>query len=263
VITLATTRRTFLACGAAFLAAPLAAEAQQTGKVWRVGLLEDVSGRNVPWFAAFEHRLRDLGYDEGKNLSLEFRTAGGQLNRITALAAELVRLNPDAIVNLGGAEGVRALKHQTNVIPIVFSAIEWDPLATGVVATLAHPGGNLTGISALAVELAAKRLELLRELIPGARSIAVLWHKARAADQFRVLRRAAEVLQLHVVSLEVGVLAHDLDSAFARAAREPVNAVLILGSPAFFPERQHLADLGLRYRLPTSFQLQLMLRPAV
>src|SRR5215470_13875356 len=247
-------RRAFLAGVAAVVVGPRTAGAQRAAKVWTVAFLDEVSGRSVPWIAAFEHRLRDLGYIDGENLAFIFRSAGGRVDRITQLATELVRSNPDVIVNLGGPEGARAVKQQTTTIPVVFSAIEWDPVAAGVVASLVRPGGNLTGISALAVELAGKRLELLTELVPGAKRIAVLWHKARAADQFRVLDQAADVLKLNVVSVEVEGLANDLDTSFARAARERVSAVLVLGSPVFFPQRKQLADLGLRYRLPTSFQ---------
>ena len=229
-------------------------EGQEARKVARVGLLDDVSPRGVPWLAAFERRLLDLGYVEGKNLVIEFRTAQGHTERLPNLAAELVRLKPDVIAHLGGPDGARALKQATSTIPIIFAAIEWDPIAAGVVASLARPGGNLTGVSALAVEFAAKRLELLRELVPRATRVAVLWHRPRATDQFRILQEAAQVLKLQIVSLELGALPHDLEGAFKTAARERARAVLVLGSPAFFPERKRLAELALRHRLPTSFQ---------
>jgi ABC-type uncharacterized transport system substrate-binding protein len=248
-------RRTFLsAVTGGFLATPFAAAAQQVDKVARVGFLDDVSPRNVPWLAAFERRLRELGHVEGRNLLVEFRSAGGRVDRLADLAVELVRLKPDVIAHLGGPDGARALKQATSTIPIVLAAIEWDPVTAGVVASIARPATNFTGISALAVELAAKRLDLLKELVPRASRVAVLWHQPRAADQFRVLQEAAQTRNFNVVSLELGALRQDLESAFPTASRERADAVLVLGSPAFFPHRKRLAQLALRHRLPTSFQ---------
>jgi putative tryptophan/tyrosine transport system substrate-binding protein len=149
-------------------------EGQESRKVARVGFLDDVSPGNVPWLAAFERRLRKLGYVEGSNLVIEFRTAEGHVDRLPDLAAELVRLKPDVIVYLGGPDGARALKQATSTIPVIFAAIEWDPVRAGVVASLARPATNATGVSALAVELAAKRLELLKELVLRATRVAVL-----------------------------------------------------------------------------------------
>jgi len=229
-------------------------EGQETRKVARVGFLDDVSPRNVPWLSAFERRLGELGYVEGRNLVIEFRTAGGHVDRLPDLADELVRLKPDVIAHSGGPEGARALKQATSTIPIALAAIEWDPVTSGVVASIARPGTNFTGISALARELAAKRLELLKELVPRASRVGVLWHRPRAADQFRVLQEAAHTLKFNVVPLEMGALPHDFEGAFKTASREHADAVLVLGSPAFFPHRKRLAELALRHRLPTSFQ---------
>ncbi len=236
------------------LAAPLAAEAQRADKVIRVGFLDAVSSRNVPWIAAFERRLVELGYVEGKNLAIEFRTAEGRTDRLQDLATELVGLKPDVIVVSAGPDGALALKHATSIIPVIFSAIEWDPVTAGVVGSLGRPGSNLTGISALAVEFASKRLQLLLEAAPRLMRVAVMWHRPRAADQFRVLREAALALKLQLISLERGTLPYSLEGAFQTAARGRAEAVLVLGSPAFFPERKRLAELALRHRLPTSFQ---------
>ena len=236
------------------LAAPLAAEAQRADKVIRVGFLDAVSSRNVPWTAAFERRLVELGYVEGKNLAIEFRTAEGRTDRLRDLATELVGLKPDVIVSSAGPDGTLALKHATSIIPVIFSAIEWDPVTAGVVGSLGRPGSNLTGISALAVEFASKRLQLLLEAAPRLMRVAVMWHRPRAADQFRVLREAALALKLQLISLERGTLPYSLEGAFQTAARGRAEAVLVLGSPAFFPERKRLAELALRHRLPTSFQ---------
>ncbi len=185
-------RRAFIAAmTGGLLAAPITAEAQRADKVVRVGFLDAVSSRNVPWTAAFERRLVELGYVEGKNLAIEFRTAEGRTDRLRDLATELVGLKPDVIVASAGPDGTLALKHATSIIPVIFSAIEWDPVTAGVVGSLGRPGSNLTGISALAVEFASKRLQLLLEAAPRLMRVAVMWHRPRAADQFRVLREAA------------------------------------------------------------------------
>jgi len=248
-------RRVFVGTVAgALLAAPLAAEAQRADKVVRVGFLDAVSSRNVPWIAAFERRLVELGYVEGKNLAIDFRSAEGRTDRLQALATELVGLKPDVIVASAGPDGTLALKHATSIIPVIFGAIEWDPVATGVVGSLGRPGSNLTGISALAVEFASKRLQLLLEAAPRLMRVAVMWHRPRAADQFRVVREAAPALKLQLISLERGTLPYSLEGAFKTAERGRAEAVLVLGSPVFFPERKRLAELALRHRLPTSFQ---------
>ena len=247
-------RRAFVAATIGLLAAPLAAGAQRADKVVRVGFFDAVSSRNVPWIAAFERRLAELGYVEGKNLAIEFRTAEGRTDRLQDLATELVGLKPDVIVALAGPDGALALKHATSIIPVIFSAIEWDPVAAGVVGSLGRPGSNLTGISALAVEFASKRLQLLLEAAPRLMRVAVMWHRPRATDQYRVLREAALALKLQLISLERGTLPYNLEGAFKTAARGGAGAVLVLGSPAFFPERKRLAELALRHRLPTSFQ---------
>ena len=248
-------RRSFIATLAGgLLAAPLAAEAQRADKVVRVGFLDAVSSRNVPWIAAFERRLLELGYVEGKNLEIDFRTAEGRTDRLQDLATELVRLKPDVIVTSAGPDGTLALKHATSIIPVIFSAIEWDPVAAGVVESLGRPGSNLTGVSALAVEFASKRLQLLLEAAPRLMRVAVMWHRPRATDQYRVLREAALALKLQLISLERGTLPYNLEGAFKAAAQGGAGAVLVLGSPVFFPERKRLGELALRHRLPTSFQ---------
>ena len=247
-------RRVFIAATIGLLVAPLAGEAQRAERVVRVGFLDSVSSRNVPWIAAFERRLVELGYVEGKNLAIDFRTAEGHADRLQDLATELVALKPDVIVASAGPDGTLALKHATSVIPVIFSAIEWDPVAAGVVDSLGRPGANLTGVSALAVEFASKRLQLLLEAAPRLMRVAVMWHRPRATDQYRVLREAALALKLQLISLERGTLPYNLEGAFKTAARGGAGAVLVLGSPVFFPERKRLGELALRHRLPTSFQ---------
>jgi putative tryptophan/tyrosine transport system substrate-binding protein len=248
-------RRAFITgIAGSLLAAPLAVEAQRADRVVRVGFLDSVSSRNVPWIAAFEQRLVELGYVEGKNLAIDFRTAEGHTDRLQDLATELVALKPDVIVASAGPDGTLALKHATSIIPVIFSAIEWDPVAAGVVDSLGRPGANLTGISALAVEFSSKRLQLLLEAAPRLMRVAVMWHRPRATDQYRVLREAALALKLQLISLERDTLLYNLEGAFKTAARGGAGAVLVLGSPVFFSERKRLGELALRHRLATSFQ---------
>ncbi len=247
-------RRSFMLTSlAGALAKPLAAVAQHAEKVHRIGMLSDIAPREAPWYAMFERRLSELGFIDGKNLAIQFRVAAGNMDRLPALAAELVRLHPDLIL-ASGPEAARALKLATGTIPILFSAVEWDPIALGVVTSLGQPGGNFTGVAYLAPELAGKRLELLREAVPRAARLAILWHRSRADDQFRTALEAARRVKLQVISLEVSDLPHDLDRSFRTAAQERADALLVLGSPAFFPMRKHLAELALRHRLPASFQ---------
>jgi len=167
-------RRTFLGMIAgSLLAAPLAAEAQPAGKVYRIGMLERTSpATNAANLEAFRRGLRELGYVEGKNLVIEYRSADGRDERYAALATELIRLNVDLILTRGTPAALAA-KNATSTIPVVITGLA-DPVGQGIVVSLAHPGGNITGVSAIVTELYAKRVELLRELLPRAARIAAL-----------------------------------------------------------------------------------------
>jgi putative ABC transport system substrate-binding protein len=245
-------RRQFLRTSAALLVAPLEAVAQGPARTYRVGVLSDLPPSEA--FGAFERRLTELGYIAGTNLVFDHRRAEGHVERLPALATELVRLQPDIIVSTGGQDSVRALKRATATIPVIFGAVEWDPIATGIVASLDRPGGNFTGLALLATELAAKRLELLREALPRATRVAVLWQRIRAESQLKAVQEAAGSLKIQVVSLEVRNIPGDLDEAIRGALQQRAEALLVLGSPAFYPERKRLADLALKHRLPASFQ---------
>ena len=245
-------RRFLLTSVAGVLAAPLAAEAQQAGKTYRIGVLADVSVS--AGFRAFERRIMELGYRVGTNLTLDAREAEGHANRLPALAAELVGLKPDLIILAGGVAAARALKQATTTIPVVFSAFEWDPVATGIVANLRRPGGNFTGPALLATEITMKRLELLREALPRTTRVGVLWQRIRAEDQLKAVRRAAESLKIHIIALEIREIPSDLETAVKMASQQGADALLVLGTPSFYPERKRLADLALKYRLPASFQ---------
>jgi putative tryptophan/tyrosine transport system substrate-binding protein len=198
-------RRTFLAAlGGAAVSWPLAARAQQMAKLPAVGFL--VSGTpstHGPWFAALAQRLRELGWIEGRTIAIEYRWAEGRNERFAEIAAEFVRLKVDVIVTAGTALVVAA-KQATSVIPIVFAAAG-DPVGTGLVASLARPGGNVTGLSVQQTDAAAKRLELLREVVPGLRRLAILANVASPAVvlDMREVQATAGTLGLEVTTSEI------------------------------------------------------------
>ncbi len=181
-------RRTFLAgTGAVLLASPLAAEAQRAGKVTRIGALEPTSmALNAANLDAFRQGLRELGYVEGQNFVVEYRSADGRSERFPDLAAELVRLKVDVILTRG-TPAVIAAKNATRTIPVVMAA-SGDPVLSGVVASLARPGGNVTGLSAIVGEVSGKRLELLREVIPGVSRIVGLFNMSNPIDALQFSR---------------------------------------------------------------------------
>jgi putative ABC transport system substrate-binding protein len=200
-------RRTFLAgTGAALLATPLAADAQQPGKVYRIGFLgNSTAALEAHLVEAFRNGLRDLGYEERRNILIEYRWAEGKYERFPALVGELAALKVDLIVTAGTPATV-AVKKATTSIPLVMVAVA-DPVGDGIVTSLAHPGGNVTGVSSIALELEGKRLELLRELVPNAAAIAVLWNPLNASHTSALerVRAAARVLRMKVQAVAVRV----------------------------------------------------------
>ena len=236
----------------ALLAAPLVAKAQPTAKVARVGVLGDRPGN-----AADELRqtFGELGWAVGQNIVFEFRAAEGRFERFSGLAKELVDLNVDVVLTMA-TPATLAAKNATKTIPIVFMFVA-DPVGGGFVASLARPGGHLTGLSSINLELSAKRLELLKEAIPGASRVAVLWHAGTATDPvYREMIRLTEVgarslgVQLQVVEVRDST---ELGEAFAAMARKGAQALLVVPGPMFSAERRQLADLALKNRLPTMF----------
>ena len=184
----------FLALGLLY-ALLTAAEAQQAKKVFRVGVLSIINLRSAPQFVAFAQRLQELGYVEGQNVAFEFRNAEGQAERLADLAAELVRLQVDVIVVPGPEAQLRAARQATRTIPIIMLATNYDPIARGYIDGLARPGGNITGVFSLQLELTAKRLELLKEALPQLTRVSALWD-AYTADQWRATEAAAQSLGL-------------------------------------------------------------------
>ena len=248
-------RRTFLAgTGAMLLAAPLATEAQQPGKVYRVGILgiKASDPAETRYWQAFRLSLRERGWTEGKNISLEYRWTEGNSARLPELVADLVRLKVDLIL-ARSSFFVQPAKEATSPIPIVF-VVHADPVGMGHVASLARPGGNITGLATLFPELNVKGLEMLISAVPTAKRIAVLWSPDTPSHtpSLKALEEAARPfkLQLQTVVARTGA---DLESAFSAMARANAQAVLVFSSAVLHAERQHLTELAIRHRLPTTF----------
>jgi len=244
-------RRTFL-CGLTLgtLSAPLTVDAQQPGKVARIGVLSQGSSTSGPHIReAFRQGLRDLGYAEGQNIVIEYRYAEGKAERLPDLAAELLRLKVDVIV-AGGTLAPLAAKHATGTIPIVMSAAG-DPVGTGLVPSLAKPGGNVTGLSNFSADLTAKRLQLLKEILPGVSRVAVLWNGANpiAALLMRETEAAARTLGLQVQSLEVRG-PDEFENALPAAVSGGAGALFVVDDPLVFIARLRIADFAARNRLP-------------
>jgi putative ABC transport system substrate-binding protein len=244
-------RRTFLAgTGAVLLAAPLVVEAQQAEKVPRIGVL-NIAPRSGPFFQAFDQRLRKLGYVEGQKVAIEYRSAEGKVETLARLATELVGLKVDVIVT-STEPAARAVKEATNTIPIVMVGINYDPIALGYVASLARPGGNVTGVFFRHIELTAKRLELFKEMLPTVRRVAV-FSDPLTIDQLREVEAANTRTHFRLQSLELRHSPYDLGSTFGIAMRSHAEALFVLESSPIFRERMQIAQLALKNRLPTSF----------
>jgi len=243
-------RRAFIVGGCALLASPIAAEAQQTGKrVPRVGVLATgVNPRSASFYAAFEQRLRELGYVEGQSITIDFRIPSAAQD-LSEVAAALVQSNPDVLMVPGPEASLKAAIRATKKIPIVMVAMNYDPIALGYVASLFKPGGNITGLFSRSPELTAKQLELLREALPRATTIAVLW-EANSADQVRAAEVAAASLGVKLQKVEVRP-PYDFEAAFARVKRGGAAGVLIVGSPIIFREQARIAALALKHGLPS------------
>ncbi len=237
---------------ALILLVPLAPDAQQSQKVRRIGFLGNAPG---PFLDAFRQGLRDLGWVEGQNLIIEWRWMQGRPERLPELAEELVRLNPDVILGASSTQ-VEPLRQKTKTIPIVF-AVHADPVGVGHVASLARPGGNITGISMLMTDLSVKKLELLKETVPGATRIAVLWNPTTPSHPpaLKAVEAAARLLGVELHRVEARVL-EEFDGAFAAMTRERVGAFLVLGSPVYFTQRARLAELALKHHLPGIFDFR-------
>jgi putative tryptophan/tyrosine transport system substrate-binding protein len=239
-------------------AAPLAAEAQQAAKIARLGYLAADRAANPHLQEAFRQGLRELGYVEGRNLVIEYRDAEGKLEQFPALAAELVALKVDVIV-ASGTLAALAARQATRTLPIVFSPAA-DPVQSGLVTSLARPGGNATGLSLLYSELVGKWLEQLKQAIPGVSRVAVLWQPGAFGERTEkdTLKRA------EVAARELGVRLQlveargpeNFDRAFSEMTRARADALTVLSSNMFVSERRRLVDLAAKNRLPAMYNVR-------
>ena len=247
-------RRDFIALvGGAAAAWPLAARGQQPAMPV-IGFLSGTLDGFTERLRAFRQGLKEVGYVEGENVAIEYRWAENQLDRLPALVGDLVRKQVAVIVASGGTVPAIAAKAATTTIPIVF-AIGEDPIKLGLVASLARPDGNLTGINFFIGELAAKRLEFLRELVPAMKRVAVLVNPAnpaRAENNVREAETAGHAIGLQVRIVNVST-ARDINTAFATLARERPDALFVSPDPYFTVRRVQLATLAARFAIPTSF----------
>jgi putative ABC transport system substrate-binding protein len=234
----------------AVVAPPLVAEAQSPAKVSRIGLLGGTSPEISPYWAGFFQRLRELGYVDGQNIAFEGRWYGDNLERLPALAAELVRLPVDVIV-AGAAPAPEAAKGATSAIPIVMAGTHPDPVRNGLVASFARPGGNVTGVALGAAELRGKQLQLLKEAVPGLSRVALLADPTNPlhADELKSLEVAARALKvrLHVAEARAP---SEFPKAFAAATKQRAGALMVLGGSMLFTHRARLAELAIQNRLP-------------
>jgi putative tryptophan/tyrosine transport system substrate-binding protein len=228
-----------LALGAMLFALCSSTQAQQPAKIPRIGFLSAVSASTISArIEAFKQGLREFGYVQGTNIAIEWRYAEGKVDRLSELAAELVRLRVDVIVS---------------VIPIVM-ALDDDPVGSGFVSSLARPGGNITGLSTLAPEISGKQLELLKEIVPKLARVAVIGNSTRAgtAQMLKETELAAETLKVQLQYLDV-LAPKDIETAFRASSKGRADAVLVLTSPAFLSQRRQTAELAVKSRLPAIY----------
>ena len=231
--------------------------AQQPAKVPLIGVLFTHVAANDPTVQGLRAGLREFGYEEGRNIRLEVRTAAGQVNRLQHLAEELVHLNADVIV-IANTAGLRAAQLATRIIPIVMTGFTSDPVATGLVESFRRPGGNVTGLYSLPSELDGKRLEILKEALPSVSRVAVFWD-AFSRSQLAEVQRAAQSLGVQLQLVEVRG-PQDLEPAFKDAKRKKAGAVMLLWSPVFYVHDTEVAALGLDTKLPTVSALNTAVR---
>jgi putative ABC transport system substrate-binding protein len=245
-------RRKFLSLlvSTAAVAGPLAARAQPAGKIYRVGFMgNSTADLEANLVGPFRQGLHDLGYEEGHNLVIEYRWADGDYDRFPALVAELLALNVDVIVT-AGTPAALAVKNATTTVPLVMVAVG-DPVGTGLVASLARPGGNATGLSSIAPDLEGKRLELLQEVIPALARVAVFWNPLNPfhAISLQHARNAAKVLhiELHAVAVRT---TDELKDGFANVIKQRPEAILVLADRVFLHDRTLMMDFAAQHHLP-------------
>jgi putative ABC transport system substrate-binding protein len=246
------TRRAFCSM---LLALPFPAQAQQPGKIFRIGYLDNgTAAGSAVLVKAFLQELSKLGWIEGKNFTIEYRFSEGKQERLPELAADLVRLKVDLIVTTGTPQTLAA-KKATTTVPIVMAAVG-DPVGSGFVASLAWPGGNVTGFSSLSFELNTKRLEVLKDAVPKLARVGLLLPAGTGGPgslQMKQLRAAALHLKLKLEEIETQPDAKSLESAFKTAKQKQVGAIMTTAATSFFAERKRIVELAVKYRLPAIY----------
>jgi putative ABC transport system substrate-binding protein len=247
-------RRDFITLlGSAAAAWPLGATAQQRPTMRRVGVVT-IQQRESPIYVAFDQRLRDLGYIEGQNLAVEFLNPGAQIDGLGEVMKELVRRKVDVI--LAPTESVlKSSMAIADTLPIIMTAIDYDPVALGYVKSLARPGGNVTGLFAQQIDLTAKRIQLLKDAIPDMRAATVFWD-APSAYQWKATEAVAATAGLRLAGIELRDEPYDYERALAQAPPDHRSVLVVLTSPIFYRDRQYLSDLALRHRIASMFVLR-------
>jgi ABC-type uncharacterized transport system substrate-binding protein len=246
-----TTRRQILIV-TGMLAMPRRARAQQPERSYRLGWLGTTDNRTEPYGQAFVRRLTELGLADGRNLSTISRHSDGRLEKLPALAAELAKLKPDIFFSGGSEANLVALEQASRDTPIVFIAVDFDPVATGHVTSLARPGGRITGVTAVQSTLPAKRLEMLKELLPRTRKVAVFTNE-QTTGQLAVAQDAAKRLGLALHTIDFKRPPFDYEGGFADAERSKADALFVLGSGLWVPARRKIPELALKAKLPSVF----------
>jgi putative tryptophan/tyrosine transport system substrate-binding protein len=240
-----------LALGAIMAGAPLTAAAQQPGKVFRIGILSPAERSSTKIFDAFREGLRDLGYIDGQNIRIEYRLAAGDTSRLHAMAGELVRLPVEVIVT--DTQKSAVIVHEaTRTIPIVGATLGPDPVAAGLATSLARPGGNVTGFSGFGVELAGKRLQLLKEVSPAISRMAALWNPAMPISVRRATEEAARTLGMQLRTIEVAA-PDEILAGFEAAAASGAEGLVVLPDALFWNHRTRIVALAVKYRTPAIY----------
>jgi putative ABC transport system substrate-binding protein len=245
--------RTIIAIVLAVISAD-AANAQSAPKLPVIGVLASGQLRTGAPYPALERALAELGLVDGQTMRIEFRMAEGHIERLPGLAVELIRANVDVIVAGGTLPSLEAARQATNIIPIVMVAVDYDPFATKLVSSLSRPGGNITGVFVRQIELTAKRMELLKEIVPKAKRVAIFTDPF-TVDQFKMAESTARTFGLGLQPVQFQALPYDYAAAFASVAKERSGAVLVTVGPNFFRDRARLIESATRQRIPTMFPL--------
>jgi putative tryptophan/tyrosine transport system substrate-binding protein len=246
-------RREFITLAGAAVAWPVAAMAQQPGKVMRLGFLGPglTASATIAPYQAFLAQLREFGLNVGQNIAVEYRNLDDPRGPFVA-AVDLIRSRPDMIVAAGPEVALQAVVGASLAVPIVMIAINYDPIARGYVASLARPGGNITGVVSQQLELAQKQVELLTKAFPNRTQLAILFD-VLSADQFTAAERAAKLLNMQTQALKLENPPYDLAAPFGSAAAGGTQMVLVLSSPLFIPHHRQMAELAIQHRMPTMF----------